>query len=156
MPRQRQPSAVDTQPDELAELLVGLMRLVGKTGSRAKTGPLSNARYELLHTLLHHGPEAMGRVAARLGVTPRTVTEMVDALEGEGFLRRAPHPTDRRAHVLHLTAEGLALVKSGRRARLRAVGHVFEPLNADERATLAALLRKISAVAKDPRPPSDL
>jgi DNA-binding MarR family transcriptional regulator len=153
MPTQREQAAVDTQPDELAELFIRVSRLIGRTGSRAKTGSLSNARYELLHTLLHHGPEPMGRVAARLGVTPRTVTEMVDALEGEGYLLRAPHPTDRRAHLLHLTPEGLALVKTGRRARLRAAGALFASLDPEERSALAALLGKVGDRAEDLREP---
>jgi DNA-binding MarR family transcriptional regulator len=37
------------------------------------------------------------------GVSPRNITGLVDALEKTGHVRRAPHPTDRRAVLVELT-----------------------------------------------------
>lgn len=45
-------------------------------------------------------------LAERLGVTPRNVTALIDALEETGFVQRRPHPTDRRAIELVLTDMG--------------------------------------------------
>jgi DNA-binding MarR family transcriptional regulator len=142
------PPGPDASSEELAAAFIAVSRLAGRSSSRARTGALSNARYELLHTLLHHGTEPMGRVAARLGVSPRSVTDMVDALEGEGYLRRTPHPGDRRAQLLELTPDGRAVVWIGRRARLAEVGHLFDALDERERAELGRLLAKVAQAAR--------
>ncbi|MGH8926229.1 MAG: MarR family winged helix-turn-helix transcriptional regulator [Acidimicrobiia bacterium] len=136
-------AAADGQ--RVAALLVSVMRLAGRTSSRAKTGPLSNARYELLHSLVHHGSEPMGQVARRLGVTPRTVTDMVDALETDGLVRRVLDPGDRRLQLLEITHSGLEVAKAGRQARLAEIARLLDPLSAAEHGTLAELLEKITS-----------
>jgi DNA-binding MarR family transcriptional regulator len=56
---------------------------------------------------LRRGPSTQQSLAAALEVTPRNITGLVDALEGSGFVTRAPHPTDRRAALVTLTAAGV-------------------------------------------------
>jgi DNA-binding MarR family transcriptional regulator len=41
-----------------------------------------------------------------LDVSPRNITGLVDALVATGFVTREPHPTDRRATLVSLTARG--------------------------------------------------
>jgi DNA-binding MarR family transcriptional regulator len=67
---------------------------------------LTFARYEIL-TLLSftkHGSLPMTRMGALLQVHPTSVTSAVDRLEGQGFVERLPHPTDRRAVLASITA----------------------------------------------------
>ena len=45
----------------------------------------------------------MRALSEALGVSPRTVTGLIDALEADGWVTRSPHPTDRRATVIALT-----------------------------------------------------
>lgn len=45
-------------------------------------------------------------LADRLGLTPSTVTSVVDRLETVGFVERSAHPTDRRMTVVSLTTLG--------------------------------------------------
>jgi DNA-binding MarR family transcriptional regulator len=68
---------------------------------------VSTARARLLGSLHCAGPRIMCDLGDELGVTPRNVTTLVDGLEAEGLVRRAAHPTDRRATVVELTARGL-------------------------------------------------
>src|SRR5437016_3767315 len=42
-------------------------------------------------------------LARYLGITKQSTSEVVTALEHAGIVRRAPHPTDRRARVLLLS-----------------------------------------------------
>ncbi|TDC54058.1 MarR family transcriptional regulator [Actinomadura sp. KC345] len=67
---------------------------------------LSRARASVLWNLHHGGPMTQRALAAAIGVTPRNVTGLVDALEGDGFVARAPHPRDRRATLVDLTDRG--------------------------------------------------
>ena len=73
--------------------------------SKAKAeeaGP-SLSRLRLLTTLHCEGPQKMADLAETLGVTPRSVTALVDGLEQDGVVRRAAHPTDRRVTMIELT-----------------------------------------------------
>ena len=59
-------------------------------------------------------------LAQRLSADPPYVTLMVDDLEQRGLVRRMPHPHDRRAKLVELTA-------SGRTAAARADAILDEP-----------------------------
>ena len=63
-------------------------------------------RLQLLYELHCNGPRKMADLADTLGVTPRAVTTLVDALEGEELVRRRPHPTDRRITMVDITGDG--------------------------------------------------
>jgi DNA-binding MarR family transcriptional regulator len=76
---------------------------------------LSFGRIKLLRRL-SGGPATLRELAARLGVDPPYVTVMVDDLERRGLVERAPHPTDRRAKIVELTASGRRAVKRAERA----------------------------------------
>ena len=67
---------------------------------------LTLARATLIWHVHHHGPLTQRELSQALGVTPRNVTGLVDALEATGFVARTPHPTDRRATLITLTERG--------------------------------------------------
>lgn len=57
--------------------------------------------------LLHYdGPTTQRALADVIGVSARNITTLVDALVRTGFVTREPHPTDRRAALVTLTARG--------------------------------------------------
>jgi DNA-binding MarR family transcriptional regulator len=85
-------------------------------------------------------PLRMTELADRLGIVPRSLTTVVDALEEAGLVRREIDPRNRRAILLHLTDEGAAVRDGLREARRRAAEDLFAPLSADDRKTLAGLL----------------
>ena len=48
------------------------------------------------------------RLAEGTGIEKSSLVLFLDALEREGWVERCRHPTDRRAHIVHLTDEGAA------------------------------------------------
>ncbi len=64
---------------------------------------LGFARGRVLWALSESGPVLMRALSEALGVSPRTVTGLVDALEADGWVTRSPHPADRRATIISLT-----------------------------------------------------
>src|SRR5512139_366275 len=52
------------------------------------------------------GSRPIAAIGQQLGLTPSTMTGLVDRLEEQGYLRREAHPSDRRATVLRLTRKG--------------------------------------------------
>jgi DNA-binding MarR family transcriptional regulator len=73
---------------------------------------LTVPRTHLLWVLFHGGPATQIHLAEELGVTPRYITTLVDALDATGLARREPHPTDRRAVLVHLTERGLSIMET--------------------------------------------
>lgn len=92
----------------------------------------------------------MSEVGARLGVTPRNVTKLVDGLEAEGLVAREPHPTDRRATLLRLTGRGRIVCKEGMLANHAAASRLYQGLSEADRQHFARILLKlIDALAGD-------
>ena len=71
---------------------------------------LTLPRVHLTWVLHHGGPMTQRALADALRVTPRNVTGLVDALEADGFVVRAAHPTDRRATLVTLTERGTSVM----------------------------------------------
>jgi len=88
-------------------------------------------------------PPRMTEIADRLGIVPRSLTTVVDALEEAGLVRRETDPSNRRAILLHLTDRGAAVRDDLREARARAAEDLFAPLGPEDRATLASLLARL-------------
>ena len=90
-------------------------------------------------------PPRMAELADHLGIVPRSVTTVVDALEQAGLVRREIDPDNRRAIRLHLTGRGAAVRDDMREARRRAAEDLFAPLSPADRKTLAELLAALAA-----------
>ena len=75
---------------------------------------LTFSRYELLALLSFTRSKAlpMAKASARLQVHPTSVTNAVDRLESAGLVRRVAHPTDGRATLIEITANGLDLTQT--------------------------------------------
>ena len=56
------------------------------------------------------------QVAEHLGITKQSAGQLVDELERSGYVRREPHPTDRRGKLVVLTDRGWAAVRAAQRA----------------------------------------
>jgi len=92
-----------------AEHAKGLMRIVhGVTGGNAEraTLELSVRQRLIIQCLGLEGSRSMAALGQRLGLTPSTMTGLVDRLEEQGFVRRESHPSDRRVSVVRLSRKG--------------------------------------------------
>ena len=108
--------------------------------SRMREPGVSYARMRLLGALHCGGPKIMSGISDELGVTRRNITALVDALEEEGFVRRRPHPTDRRATVIGLTDEGGRTMDTLYEEHRKSVAELFAGLTPEDRAELVRLL----------------
>src|ERR1700722_1242269 len=86
------------------------------------------------------------------GIDPSSMVSTIDDLEKNGLVERQPHPTDRRAHALHITAKGQETLKRGRQLARGAQEDLLSPLSADERKQLHELLLRIALATSDVRP----
>jgi DNA-binding MarR family transcriptional regulator len=101
-------------------------------------------RLKLLYALACEGPQRMGDLADILEVTPRSVTALVDGLEGQGQVRRVADPTDRRATVIELV-EGQGEIEHRFRAHTLMVAGLFDGLDDVDRAGFLRVCRELTA-----------
>jgi len=132
-------------PVQLADLLHRLTKRI-RSAQAQRMAPLglTPAHERALRMIARTDePPRMTEIADRLGIVPRSLTTVVDALEQAGLVRREVDPRNRRATLLHLTDQGAAVRDELREARRRAAEDLFAPLSESDRATLAALLTRL-------------
>jgi DNA-binding MarR family transcriptional regulator len=88
-------------------------------------------------------PMSMRELADALGIDPPNATVVVDDLEELGFVRRKPHPTDRRAKLVEATRKGKELAKRADEI-LATPPPALAALEPDELDALRRLLTRVS------------
>jgi DNA-binding MarR family transcriptional regulator len=83
-------------------------------------------------------------LATFLRLDPSQVVSLVDDLQARGLVDRVADPRDRRANEVVASAAGYRLAAQAERILTTVEDQVFEGLDDDERATLAALLRNVA------------
>jgi DNA-binding MarR family transcriptional regulator len=85
----------------------------------------------------------MGELAARSHLAKQTMTTMVRAVEGAGFVERRPDPADARATRVHLTTRGRRLQPVAAREVARLERQVEARLGDRRTAALRATLAQL-------------
>jgi DNA-binding MarR family transcriptional regulator len=106
---------------------------------------LRPAEFAVLHHLAEGGPSTQLALARALRIHPSNLVALLDGLEGSGLLERERDPADRRRHVVALTDAGREWLEAAQAAARQAERELLEPLEADERAQLEGLLRRLAA-----------
>jgi DNA-binding MarR family transcriptional regulator len=83
-------------------------RLVEILDLGAREYGMTYARGRVVAALHSLGPVQMHKLSEAVGVRPRTITGLVDALEADGWVQRSADPADRRATIVALTPGGQA------------------------------------------------
>jgi DNA-binding MarR family transcriptional regulator len=97
----------------LRQVLRGAGRMRGRD-THLLGSEVSHAQLELLTELHEKGPMSAGDLATAAGLTPATVTQMLDHLAECGHVERTRGATDRRVVVSRLTAGGQKKVEDKR------------------------------------------
>jgi MarR family transcriptional regulator, lower aerobic nicotinate degradation pathway regulator len=113
---------------------------------------LTPARFGLLNLLGSLEGANQQELGSAMGVDPSTMVSLIDELEAAGLAKRQPHPRDRRARAVVLTAKGRRLRERGRRMASQVEDEVLGGLTAAQRRELLKLLRLADSSAP-PQPP---
>jgi DNA-binding MarR family transcriptional regulator len=90
------------------------------------------------------GESSQAALADGLGIDRSNLTDVVDALSGEGLIERTLDETDRRRYVLRLSAGGRRLLGHTAGAIADAEDELLAPLDAAQREQLYGLLRRLA------------
>ncbi|MET4159600.1 MarR family transcriptional regulator [Agromyces sp. PvR057] len=140
-----EPSSQPPQPTVLDRLLeIGELFQQDMAAAFAGTS-LTPARVRVLWVIQHGGPMTQQALASSLEVSPRNVTALVDALEAGGHVRRAPHPTDRRATIVSLTDAAELRMREMQREHAELTAELLDAVAPADRP---ALERGVDAIAE--------
>ena len=102
---------------------------------------LTPALFGLLNLLGAREGANQQELGSAMGIDPSTMVSLIDELERAGLAKRQPHPTDRRARAVVLTAKGRRVRQRGRQVAGQVEDEVLGGLTAADRRELLRLLR---------------
>jgi DNA-binding MarR family transcriptional regulator len=130
--------------DALSEALTAVARqLRDRSAETLAPWDITPAHLRALRTLARHETMRLSELSDRLQIAPRTATEVVDALQAGGLVRRRADPADRRAVLVEVTERGADMLAEIRAARGTEAGRIFGRLGPDDRAELARILGQL-------------
>jgi DNA-binding MarR family transcriptional regulator len=142
----------ETGSDTVDAILYAAHRIRTAADAALREHGLSLSSLKLLKAL-GDGDRSMREISQVLHVSPRTITDMIDGLEGRGLVARGPHPSDRRVTLLHLTEAGARELARANTAAERVAATAISPLEQHEQHTLRSLLERVCVPAAKPRRP---
>jgi DNA-binding MarR family transcriptional regulator len=113
---------------------------------------LTPALFALLNVLGAREGAMQQEIGADMGIDRSTRVVLIDELEAKRFAKRRPHPADRRAREVAITAKGRQVLERARDIALQVEGEVLRGLTIDERDELVALLRRALSTAPPQSP----
>ena len=132
-------------PLDLMGLLHAAYDAQAMVESKLGAAGLSMAKLQALKALADAGESMpLSQLAERLSCVKSNITQLVDRLEADGFVKRDADPRDRRARLAVLTGAGRKACIDGNRIQQAAERELLATLTSDEATQLAALLGKLS------------
>jgi DNA-binding MarR family transcriptional regulator len=133
---------IEELADQLHSTAIHLLRRVRVQDAASGISP---ARLSALSVIVFGGPISLNDLAQAEQVRPPTMSRIVDALEAAGLARRSLNQRDRRAVLVESTGKGNAVLRQGRRRRVKFLASYLSRLNSAE---LADLERALDAIRK--------
>ncbi len=110
---------------------------------RMDTYGLRPVDFSVLSVVAHNPGVTSRQICAALDILPPNLVGMVKSLQKRGLIVKKPHPTDRRAQGLHLSAPGQRTYREAQATATQLEQEVAGRLTSDELQTLITLLRKV-------------
>ena len=139
----------DADPAEAelaARLRMAVTRLHRRLRQHAGAG-LTPSQASALAGVERLGSPTLGALATRESVQPPTMTKVVAALEGLGYVTRVTDPDDRRVSRLAITPAGTETLRRARSVKTAFLADQLHRLEPTERAALADLTDLLERLA---------
>ena len=106
-------------------------------------------QFAILNALIDDPGEDQVTLSNRVAFDPATLGSVVGRIEAKGWVTRKADPGDKRRKLLWITQEGEQVAIGMKRAVSKAQQRILEPLEAEERVQLLALLAKLVSRHED-------
>jgi DNA-binding MarR family transcriptional regulator len=151
-PERPAPRAATSEDARLAGMLLSLLPRIGKIAGQVahERGAMTLERARILWQLVE-APRRSGEIAQRCALAPASVSELVDLLERDGFVRRSEDRNDRRVVVVEITARGRREIERVGELMTAPVAKIIAGLSAEKRSRLAAALADLQEAFTAPK-----
>ena len=99
---------------------------------------------QTLHFISTRPNTVMKDIADLFGITPPSVTSLIDGMVKSGLIIRGKDKNDRRTIHLQVTAKGLRLVKNGFAYFKKYIRKALSSLSHEERNVLVRVIKKLT------------
>lgn len=122
-------------------LMVQIMHMVMKRSNELlEQWGLKNSQAGILFMLHCAGEMSQREMAARIRVTPPSITAAIQKMEKQGYIQRKPDEKDQRVMRLSLTEQGTACVEHVKSAMDTLEKMMFQYMSQEERLLFRRLL----------------
>ena len=132
---------------DAARLRRAALRLAYGLRAPATRYGLTPSRLAALVILGKQGPMRIGDVARELNIAVPSASRLLDVLAESGFVERRDDPTDRRAFLVSLTADGARILEDVRAEGIQELAGHLASLTAAQGAAVEAALPALEALA---------
>lgn len=139
--------------DALVQAIVAASRaLVALTAASMDASPVevTLGQFRVLVLLSGRGPQRMSGLGSEVGLSPSSITRMVERLERKGLVSRRRSPSSRRAIDIHLTNAGADLVANVIDVRQRAIRAIIDSLPEEDRRGMRRSFEEFARAAGEP------
>jgi DNA-binding MarR family transcriptional regulator len=98
------------------------------------------------------GPADQHELCRSFGVTPPTLSALIDSAAERGWIQRSPHPGDRRRRVIELTPAGAAVIAAVPHLGREVDDAMTAGFTPAELERMAALLKRAAANLREAAP----
>ena len=143
---------VNDRRDDSSALIRGILHTATAVQSHVEaklaTVGLSLPKLAALRALREGGDSLpLSQLADRLSCVKSNITQLVDRLEADGFVRRSADANDRRTRLAVLTTAGRVACDTGSRLREESERELLTAFNPDERERLKTLVERLAQSA---------
>ena len=116
---------------------------------------LTPDQFTVLRTLLEGDAKGMTQreLSRTMSSDPNTVASLLERMEKAGYVERAPHERDRRAHRIRLLAKGIQGYEAGRAEALKLQGEILSVLPESARENFLEQLALVADACRDAAEP---
>jgi DNA-binding MarR family transcriptional regulator len=149
------PGPIDEAPERLRQWptwLLGRVHAEAKRmiAPRLAERALTLQHYAVLACIAEFAPLSQQQACERLAVDRADMVTIVDHLQTQEWVSRTRDASDRRRHILAVTAAGRAKLAEADQIVAEVTAEFFAPLTPDEVATLTTLARRVLPGGHDP------
>jgi len=138
---------VSERAPDAARLRRAALRLAYGLRAPAIRYGLTPSRLAALVILGKQSPMRVGDLARQLNIAVPSGSRLLDVLAESGFVERRDDPTDRRAFLVSLTADGARILEDVRAKGIQELAGHLTSLTAEQRAAVEAALPALEALA---------
>jgi DNA-binding MarR family transcriptional regulator len=117
---------------EVLDVVPLVMRTIRSEMRSRRNSTLSVAQFRTMNYINRNSGAALQDVAGHLGLTPPTVSKMIDGLVVDHFVERQASSQDRRKVLLGLTSKGKRMLEQARNGAQSRLSEMFSGLSQPE------------------------